>query len=110
MKPILDKKGSRVVNLSSGGLDLPLPSSAQGDLKRIRFDGQELVDLAGLTKIYVTCENGVFELHARSDIPNSQLVSMTYSDRKKLVDVGSSIRLKTSNEVDNEVRRKRRRV
>jgi len=105
MKPILDKKGSKIVNFGPSGLDLPLPSSAQGDLKRIRFDGQNFVDLEGLSNIYVTHENEVFELHARSDIPNSHLIPMTYGDRRKLVRVGpASIRLKTDKEITAEVR------
>jgi hypothetical protein len=39
MKPILDRKNSRIVSFGPEGLDLPLPKSAEGDLKRIRFDG-----------------------------------------------------------------------
>ncbi len=103
MKPILDKKNSRVVNFGPNGLDLPLPKSAQGDLKRIRFDGKKFVDLGEMDKMYVSCENNVFELHARSDIPNSQLITMAYSDRRFLkVDTGT-IRLKTPQETSDEL-------
>jgi hypothetical protein len=103
MKPILDKKKSRIINFGPKGLDLPLPKSAQGDLKRIRFDGEKFVDLGEMDKMYITCENNVFELHARSDIANSQFVTMAYSDRRFLkVDAGT-IRLKTPQETSDEV-------
>jgi hypothetical protein len=103
MKPILDKKRSRVISFGPNGLDLPLPKSAKGDLKRIRFDGQNLVDLGGMTKIYVVYINNVFELHARSDIPNSQLVTMNYSDRRYLKEVAGVISVKTAQDIQNEL-------
>jgi hypothetical protein len=83
MKPILDKKKSKIVSFGPKGWDLPLPKSAEGDLKRIRFDGTNLVDLATLSHIYVAYENNAFELHAR-EVANSQLVAMKYEDRRRL--------------------------
>lgn len=106
MKPILDKKKSRVISFGPSGLDLPLPKSAEGDLKRIRFDGEKFVDLAGLYQMYVVHINNVFELHARSDIPNSQLVTMAYSDRKLLKVEGETIRIKTVQESKDELIKK----
>ena len=103
MKPLLDKKKSKIINFGSEGLDLSLPKSAQGDLKRIRFDGQKLVDLGEMDKMYVTHENNVFELHARSDVPNSQLVAMTYSDRRYLKATTGVISIKTVQDIRDEL-------
>ena len=106
MKPILDKKKSRVISFGPKGLDLPLPKSAKGDLKRIRFDGSKFVDLAELDQIYVLHINNTFELHARSDIPNSKLVTMKYSERRFLKVEGEDIRLKTIQESKDELIKK----
>lgn len=102
MKPILDKKNSKVVNFGPSGMDLPLPKSAKGDLKRIRFDGHRLVDLGEMDKMHVTYENNVFELHARP-VSNSKLVNMKYSDRRFLKHDGEAIRLKTVQETRDEL-------
>jgi hypothetical protein len=96
MKPILDKEESKVINFGPSGLDLPLPKSAKGNLKRIRFDGESLVDLGEMNKIYVVYKNNVFELHARSDVPNSQLITMSYSDRRYLKYSNGVIGIKTA--------------
>ena len=102
MKPILDKKKSKVTSFGPEGIDLPLPKSAQGDLKRIRFDGAKFVDLGMLDQMYVTCESNAFELHARP-IYGSKLVNMTYSDRRFLKVDGDTIRLKTIQETRDEL-------
>jgi hypothetical protein len=86
-------------------LDLPLPKSAEGDLKRIRFDGTNLVDLVTLSHIYVVYENNTFELHARN-VPNSQLVAMKYEDRRHLKHDAGVIDLKTPQELINEIKAK----
>jgi hypothetical protein len=101
MKPILDKRKSKILAFGEKGLDLRLPKSARGDLKRIRFNGQELVDLAELDQIYVTYANNGFELHARK-VKGSQLVTMSYRDRKLLRVDGETIRVKTAQEVTDD--------
>ncbi len=105
MKPVLCKKKSRIVGFGPSGVDLRLPKSAQGDLNRIRFDGTSLVDLATLSQMYVTYENNTFELHAR-EVPNSQLVTMTYESRRYLTNVDGVIRAKTSQELVDEIKGK----
>jgi len=105
MKPILDKKKSRIVSFGPKGWDLPLPKSAQGDLSRIRFDGTSLVDLVTLSHIYIVHENNTFELHAR-EVPNSQLVAMKYEDRRYLKHDAGVIGIKTSQELANEIKAK----
>jgi len=102
MKPILDRKNSKIINFGPYGLDIPLPKSAQGDLRRIRYDGQKFVDLGEMDQMYVLYTNNTFELHARSDIPNSMLVTMKYSDRKLLKVDGDIVRLKTDQETIDE--------
>lgn len=102
MKPILDKKKSRILSFGPKGIDLPLPKSAQGDLNRIRFDGVKFVDLGMLDQMYVTCENNVFELHAKP-VANSKLVNMTYSERRFLKEDSGTIRVKTLQEKKDEL-------
>jgi len=102
MKPILDKNKSKILSFGPKGIDLPLPKSAKGDLKRIRFDGVKFVDLGTLDQMYVICENNVFELHARP-IHNSKLVNMTYSERRYLRNDGHTIRVKTLQEKRDEI-------
>ena len=105
MKPILDKKKSKVIHFGPTGLDLPLPKSAKGDLKRIRFDGEKFVDLGEMDEMYVTHNNNVFELHAR-EVKGSQLVTMKYSDRRLLKDDGGNIGLKTKQDIKEKLNAK----
>jgi hypothetical protein len=106
LNPILDKLKSKVIGFGPSGINLPLPKSAKGDLKKIRFDGSSLVDISLLPQLYVTYKNGIFELHARN-IKDSQLVIMTYFDRKNLTIDNGTIRLKTAQElIDEEVNRR----
>ena len=106
MNPILDKLKSKVIGFGPSGIDLKLPKSAKGDLKKIRFDGSSLVDISLLPQLYVTYRNGIFDLHARN-IKGSQLVIMTYFDRKNLTIDNGTIRLKTAQElIDEEVNRR----
>ena len=66
-------------------------------LERLRFDGENIIDLADLNKIHARCINGFFELHA-VPVTGSQLVSMTYADRKYLVIGGAGIIRATTTE------------
>jgi len=67
-------------------------------LERLRWDGSKVVDLAGLDEIWVECKNGAFILHA-IEVPGSQLVRMTYKDRKRLTIEDGKIRLLTTGEI-----------
>jgi len=100
MKPILDKFKSKIINFGDSGLDLRLPKSAVGDLERIRFDGEKLVDIINLTEFYVTHTKGIFELHVRNDIDESQLIEMTFFDKNRLIVEGETIRLRTTQEIE----------
>jgi len=100
MKPILDKFKSKIINFGDSGLDLRLPKSAVGDLERIRFDGEKLVDITNLTEFYVTHTKGIFELHVRNDIDESQLIEMTFFDKNRLIVEGETIRLRTTQEIE----------
>lgn len=93
MKAILDK--DRIINFSElGTVVLPtLPKRVA--LDRIRWDGTKIVDLGKLSQIWVEYANGHFILHA-IEVPNSQLVTMTYTDRKDLILDNGIIRLKTA--------------
>jgi hypothetical protein len=68
-------------------------------LERLRWDGKDIVDLGKLTEMYVKELNGVYSLHV-IDIKGSQLVNMTYKDRKNLKTDSTTrtIRLKTEEE------------
>ena len=70
-------------------------------LERLRWDGSKIIDLADLSEIWVRNKNGSWELHC-IQVDNSQLVEMTYADRKKLILNGGSIRLKTEQEIEDE--------
>lgn len=76
-----------------------LPKSI--DLSILRFDGNKVVSLLDLNQIWVRFKNNQFELHA-IEVINSQLVNMTYQDRKKLIYENKIIRVKTSEEINNE--------
>lgn len=76
-------------------------------LERLRWDGEKVVDLAGLNQIWVREVNGVFELHAVK-VNNSVLVDMAYADRKRLKVVpGNGIHVLTTEEI-SELKEKER--
>jgi hypothetical protein len=56
-----------------------------------------------MNQIYVVNINSIFELHARSDIPNSQLITMNYSDRRYLKEVAGVISIKTPQDIQNDL-------
>lgn len=65
-----------------GGVDVgPIPRGKS--LDQLRWDGEQLVDLAELDAIWVVQANGVYTLHA-IEVPGSQLVAMTYAQRREL--------------------------
>ena len=74
-------------------------------LERLRFDGQQVVDLAEMTAIWVRpLGSTAFELHA-VEVPGAFVVAMTYAARETLVlDPVNGIRLKTTAELDDEDR------
>jgi len=63
-------------------------------LERLRFDGEKVIDLADLEIIHVRIPG---ELHA-IPVPGSQPVTMTYADRKYLVNEGGTLRVLTNTE------------
>ena len=72
-------------------------------LERLRWDGKNVVDLQGLTEMYVKEFNGAYSLHA-VQVQGSELVPMTYGDRKNLkTDPATGIiRVKTQQEKTDE--------
>ena len=86
-----------IVRVSSTG-DTEIGVLPKGvGLERLRFDGESIVDLVDLSKIHVRCINGFFELHI-VPVAGSQLVAMTYADRKHLVVDGAGIIRATTTE------------
>jgi len=82
----------------------PRPEALRGvGLERLRFDGKKIVDLMGLTEIWVEpLPGGAFTLHA-VPVPGAELVKMSYLDRRNLVrDPGGKIRIKTASELTAE--------
>lgn len=68
-------------------------------LKFLRFDGEKVVNILELNQFWVDSK---LQLHV-SKIDNScQLVSMTYSQRKDLINDKGTIRLKGQDDKDNE--------
>lgn len=71
-------------------------------MERLRFDGNQVVDLADLSQIWVKHLGGNhFELHC-VEAPGCQLVDMTYADRRNLIIDNNVVRVKTALEIDNE--------
>lgn len=97
MKAVVDQ--DIIVNLTDLG-DTEIGTLPNGvGLERLRWDGTKIVDLADLTEMWVKNNSGSFELHCVC-VPDSQLVQMTYSDRKNLVSNNGTIRLKTQEEIN----------
>ena len=81
---------------------------------RLRFDGSQVVDLNDLAQIWVVDRGDRFTLHCREIFRErivdgekvqesiSQLVTMTFADRKKLINDNGTIRLNDQAELDQE--------
>jgi len=65
-----------------GGVDVGTIPRGKS-LEQLRWDGEQLVDLADLDHIWVVRANGVCTLHA-IEVPGAQLVAMTYAQRREL--------------------------
>ena len=101
MRVVLDRDRILAI-VTEGGVDIgALP--AKVGLERLRWNGANLVDLMDLTAMYVEPLPGAsFCLHA-VEVPGSQLVAMTYADRRRLtIDAAGAIRLKTEQELQDE--------
>lgn len=70
-------------------------------IERLRWNGEKLIDLASLRKIWVEYRNGAFILHA-IQVPGSQLVPMLFRDRKRLINDNGVYRVKSEEEEHNE--------
>ena len=68
------------------------------DLGRIRFDGNEVINLNDLNQIWVDPDK---TLHC-INTGNCQLVDMTYTDRRNLIMTDTGWRLKTTQELIDE--------
>lgn len=82
---------------SADGVEIGNPPAGVG-LERLRWTGESLVDLAECDRCQVVCRDGRFELHA-VPVPGSQEVVMRWTDRKRLVLDGETIRLLTPSEL-----------
>lgn len=71
-------------------------------LERLRWTGKALVDLADLDEIWCEHKNGAFLLHA-IEVPYSQLVKMSYKDRKKLWNDNGVYKIKSDAQVRGEL-------
>lgn len=71
-------------------------------LERLRWTGKALVDLASLDSIWCEYVNGAFLLHA-IEVPFSQLVKMTYRDRKKLWNDNGVYKIKSDSQIQTEL-------
>lgn len=94
MKAILDQ--DRIISVSSTGSGVeigPLPVGV--GLERLRWNGKAVIDLINLSDIYVDTR---LELHC-IEVTGSQLIKMTYGDRKNLAIEDGVIRLKTAEEI-----------
>ena len=106
-------KDDRIVKLTVNryiGVDIGTLPKGVG-LERLRWTGEELIDLYDLDTIYVNPIN--LTLHA-THLDNTQPVKMKYKDRNKLVkdNKTNKLRVKTQTEIDqpklDEYRNRRR--
>lgn len=98
MKAILNQ--DKIVKLiMTGGAEIGSIPKGVG-LERLRFDGEQIIDLATLSQIWVRAvAKDAFELHA-VEVPGAQLVDMTYRERRRLTqDPDGTIRLLTDDEI-----------
>lgn len=90
-------KDDIIISLSGGDVKVGTLPKGVG-LERLRWDGSKLVDLIDLKEMYVVFYHpDIFELHA-VEVKGSQLVTMTYADRKRLINDNGTIRLLTEAE------------
>lgn len=101
MKAVINQ--DKILYFSEKAGTIEVGSAPRGaGLERIRWTGEKLVDLAGLSQIWVSPLGGKsFDLHAHQ-MPGSQLVDMEYVDRKRLTIDNGLIRLKTEDELISE--------
>lgn len=101
MKAIIN--GDKILDISEkrGTIEIGTPPAGVG-LERLRWTGTELIDLANLSQIWVRHLGGdAFDLHA-AEQSGTQQITMTYQDRKRLMVEDGTIRLKTTEEVEEE--------
>lgn len=80
------------------GTEVGQPPKGVG-LERLRFDGRLILDLMDLSEMWVEpVSGGGFVLHAL-EVPGSQLVKMSYADRRNLVMESGVIRVLTAAEI-----------
>ena len=84
-----------------GGVDVGLIPGAVG-LDRLRWTGSALVDLNDLTAIHVRRFDGRWWLHS-IPVPGSQLVTMIWAERKRIIDDAGTFRVLSQTEWDAKV-------
>jgi hypothetical protein len=105
--------GDIIVKLvMNGGIEignLPKENGRNIGLERLRWNGNEVVDLATLNEIYVD-KDGI--LHCIDDYENCKKLLMQYKDRRRLIKDNDGWRIKTQTEIDtfknNEYQRRRK--
>jgi len=83
------------------GIDIG-PKPKNYGLECLRYDGNKIINLTKLNKIWVEKNGNKFILHC-IDIGNCQLVDMTYNQRKNLINDNGTFRVKTANELGAEI-------
>lgn len=93
------------MQISAKGVDVGVRPKNTG-VECLRFDGNKLINLNKLNKIWVEYLNGGFILHCKK-YRNSQLVEMKYNQRHLLINKDGIYRIKTDEEIVNEKERKK---
>jgi len=88
-------------NVENGGVEIGSIPKGVG-LERMRWTGSKLVDLNNLSEIWCEYTSGGFRLHA-IQVPHSQLVVMNYKDRKKLWNDNGTYKIKSDEQIQNEL-------
>lgn len=89
-------KDDMIISLSG---DTEVGSLPKGvGLERLRWDGEKVVDLMYHNPLWARYTKGIFSLHAVA-VKGSQLIDMTWADRKRLTIDQGVIRLRTAAEI-----------
>lgn len=103
MRVILDS--DRIIRISNDhGEEVGEAPHKPFDLGRLRYSvaQKKLLDLIDYSNFYVENNNGVLILHVEKLKKNWQAVKMAYKDRKRLINIGNKIQLKTNTMINAE--------
>jgi len=99
MKAVI--KNGRIIKINSGNTEIgKIPKGSA--INEMYWTGTRLVNLSKQNEFWVESKDGMFRLHA-IQVPYSQLVVMNYKDRKKLWNDNGTYKIKSDEQIQNEL-------